>query len=96
MISEIIINAIKHAHPSGVTGRLTVRCVRRTDGQLVIEVKDDGVGLPEGFDPASDGGLGLRLVQLLSRQLNATCRFDSTALGLDFRLEVPTRGRRVH
>lgn len=96
VISEIITNAFKHAHPSGVAGQLMVSCLRLNNGQLVIEVRDDGVGLPEGFDPASDGGLGLRLVQLLGRQLNAACHFESSALGLGFRLELPSTGRHVH
>jgi two-component sensor histidine kinase len=33
--------------------------------QLLITVTDDGVGLPEGFDPQRAGNLGLQIVRTL-------------------------------
>jgi two-component sensor histidine kinase len=40
-------------------------------------VCDDGVGLPEGFDWRNAPSLGLRLVQMLARQLNAAVELES-------------------
>jgi two-component sensor histidine kinase len=91
IVGEIVLNSIKYAHPTGCRGRILVACERCEDDLLVVWVMDDGVGLPEGFDPSRDGGMGLRIVHRLSRQLAATCHFESTDLGLRFRLELPDR-----
>lgn len=37
----------------------------RSDARLLITVQDDGVGLPEGFDPQRTGNLGLQIVRTL-------------------------------
>jgi PAS domain S-box-containing protein len=52
-------------------------------------VVDDGVGLPEGFDPTSDGGFGFRVMRAQSERLGATLTFESTSLGLCMQLRVP-------
>ncbi len=87
IIGELVTNAVKYAHPSGVLGRITIDC-SNTDGMIVLEVTDDGVGLPEGFDPMQDGGLGLRLVRSLANQLQAELAFDDTGLGLSVALRM--------
>lgn len=89
LVSELATNAIKYAHPSGVPGRIAVSCRRAADGTLVLEIGDDGVGLPEGFDPAVSGGLGFRVVRALAQKLDGTLTFESTPLGLTVRLEMP-------
>ena len=45
----------------------------RADGQLVVDVVDDGVGLPPGFTVEQSGGLGLSIVQtLVTSELGGT------------------------
>lgn len=88
IVTEVVTNSLKYAHPSGVPGKLTVGCRRNGDGTLVIEVADDGVGLPEGFDPNANGGIGFRTVRVLAHQLGAEYAFDSGPIGLSFRLRV--------
>jgi two-component sensor histidine kinase len=82
-------NAVKHAHPTGLPISFEIACTRSKDGGLVLEVGDDGIGLPEGFDTATDGGLGFRLIRALADKLNARLAIESDALGLQFRLRVP-------
>jgi two-component sensor histidine kinase len=65
VLNEIISNAFKHAFPDGRSGRIEVRARRLGDRGLEIQVSDDGVGLPDGFDPSSDGYLGMMLIQSL-------------------------------
>ena len=86
IINEAVTNAVKYAHPSGVPGKIILRCQQVEPGGLLVEITDDGVGLPEGFDPATNGGLGLRVVRSLSEQLGARLDFESTSLGLRVRL----------
>jgi two-component sensor histidine kinase len=57
---------------------------------LILTVFDDGVGLPEGFDPAVDGGLGMRVVRSLAEQMGASLDFASNPLGLAVTVSVPS------
>lgn len=92
-VSELVMNAVKFAHPAGVAGELLIACNRRDD-LIVIEVTDDGVGLPEGFDPAVDGQFGLQLLRSLAAQLKARLDFQNTGLGLCARLSLPVDVKR--
>jgi two-component sensor histidine kinase len=88
IVGEVISNALKYAHPTGIPTAISVACTRDPHG-VTVEIDDDGVGLPEAFDPASSGGLGFRLIRSLSEQLCAKPIFESTPLGLRFTLTVP-------
>jgi two-component sensor histidine kinase len=88
MVSELVSNAIKYAHPTGLATVLAVRS-RQTLEHTLIEVRDDGVGLPEGFEPAKATGLGFRILRSLSGQIGAKTTFDSTPLGLRVALMIP-------
>jgi two-component sensor histidine kinase len=89
LVSELVTNSVKYAHPSGVALKISVGCRTDADGALILDFSDDGIGLPEDFDPKIDGGLGLRLVRSLSDQLGATMSIDSDGLGTRFRLKMP-------
>jgi two-component sensor histidine kinase len=89
IVCEVVTNAIKYSHPANTRGMIMVACGREPDGSVFVEVADDGVGLPEGFDVARDGGHGLRLVRGLAEQLMATYSFVDGGLGLRFRLSIP-------
>jgi len=70
-------NAMKYAFEGREKGVITVRLQAvEVDGsedmeEIRIEVKDNGIGLPEGFDWSTRDSLGLYLVQALSEQLDA-------------------------
>jgi two-component sensor histidine kinase len=88
IVGELITNAVKYAHPAGVAGRITLACRRRPDGNIAIEISDDGVGLPEGIDPRKNGHMGFRVVRSLADQLGATIAFQSDELGLRCELQM--------
>jgi two-component sensor histidine kinase len=94
-VREAVTNAIKYAHPTGIPGRITVACSQDSEGFIAIEVADDGVGLPEDFDPATDGATGFRVMRALSQRLEATLAFTSTCLGLHVALRLPLDAREV-
>jgi two-component sensor histidine kinase len=89
IVAEVVTNAIKHAHAGGEAGVILVRSSKDDSGTVRVEVIDDGTGLPETFDPKTDGGLGLRLVRALGKQVCALVAFESTSHGLRFRLSLP-------
>jgi len=93
IVSELVTNSIKHAHPAGAPGKILIRCGPGLGGGLYVDVEDDGVGLPEGFDPWKDGGLGFRVVRNLAYQMGARLAFDMDGLGLKAKLIVPAAVR---
>jgi|SRR5688572_6779032 len=82
IVVELVTNAVKYAHPTGVAGEIRVGCTQDPDGTIIVEVSDDGVGLPEGMDPMEANSLGLRIVRSLAAQLGARVVFEHNALGL--------------
>ena len=89
VLCEIFINAMKYAHPAGVPLVMTVDCNVSGDGRLVLTVSDDGVGLPDGFNPATHGGLGFRVMRSLAAEIGAELQILNPNLGLTFRLSLP-------
>ena len=89
IVTEVVTNSLKYAHPTKVAGQIAVGC-HEADGALILEVSDDGVGLPEGFDFLSEGGTGARVVRALARQLGAKVSLRSRPIGLLFTLRLPT------
>jgi len=87
-VNELVMNAITFAHPSGIAGHLLIGC-GRSGGAIIIDIADDGVGLPEGFDPMAGGNFGLKLVRSVAAQLKAQLEFIDTGIGLHARLTLP-------
>ena len=72
LVSELVTNAIKYAFPPGresEKGEVAVSFREREDGEYLLTVSDNGIGLPEGFDLATAASLGLKLVHTLVEQL---------------------------
>lgn len=88
LLSEIIMNSMKHAHPAGLRVVMTISCSRR-DKELMVEIADDGIGLPEGFDLEESGGTGFRIIRALAKSADAQLHIDSDGLGLSFRFTLP-------
>lgn len=65
--SELITNAIKYAK-----GNIAVRLQGRAKGGYSLSVRDDGPGLPEGFNPAATRGLGMKIICALIRQIGGS------------------------
>lgn len=92
-IHELVANSLKHAFPGGrsrtaAPPRLAIRCRPLPLGGLVMEVEDNGVGLPEGFDSRKSRTLGLQLVLTLVRQLKGGLELERIG-GTRFRITVP-------
>jgi two-component sensor histidine kinase len=89
ILCEIFINAMKYAHPTGVPLIMVVDCISTQDGRLVLTISDDGIGLPEGFDTVTGGGMGFKVMRGLAAEIGAGLEIRSTHLGLSFRLSLP-------
>ncbi|HKP64621.1 MAG TPA: histidine kinase dimerization/phosphoacceptor domain -containing protein [Polyangiales bacterium] len=84
IVTELVSNSLKHAFPGHRGGKLDVALESRA-GKLLLSVRDDGIGLPPGFDPRRTTSLGLDLVFTFAEQLEAEVTVDTSA-GTCFRI----------
>ena len=83
ILNEWVSNAMKYAFEGREKGTVTVRLKAHDvegnpdEERIELEVLDDGVGLPEGFDWSTRDSLGLYLVQALSEQLDAELKAET-------------------
>jgi two-component sensor histidine kinase len=79
IITELVINALKHAFPGHRKGQILVDF--HTHGpRWTLSVTDDGVGMPIGLAKAKPG-LGTGIVEALARQLHAEIEIRDTNPG---------------
>lgn len=64
VVNELIWNAIIHAFAGRKGGSIEI-AIGREGGRVRMTVRDNGPGLPEGFDLNRDAGLGLEIIQQL-------------------------------
>jgi len=72
ILNELASNALKHAFNGRTEGEVCVHLRHSERGGLCMTVRDNGCGLPVGFDWRHANSLGLRLVQMLTTQLHGT------------------------
>ncbi len=88
-LHEIIDNAARHALVASSSPRLMLSS-RQDQEQLVLRVSDNGPGLPPGFDPGRDAGMGLILARALaSHDLGGSMELAGLNPGLEVSLTVP-------
>ena len=83
VINEALTNALKYAFPDDTAGDVTVS-LEREDGQFVLEVVDDGVGIGSG---QRGSGTGAKLIRALAQQLGGSVEWrgpPGTAVVLRF------------
>jgi two-component sensor histidine kinase len=70
IINELVTNCYKYAFTGRSNGQIIIR-LEEAQRKLILEVKDDGTGLPTGFDLHNTKSFGMKLVQSLANKLEA-------------------------
>ena len=78
LTSEFVVNSLKHAFADGRGGTLTVRLEAVDPRQARLLLADDGPGTTPAA-PEGGGGMGLRLIEQLADQADATLGWDRAA-----------------
>lgn len=71
IVTELVINAIKHAFPDQTVGGKITVAFAANEGTWLLSVSDNGRGMPAG-KKVRKPGLGTGIVEALSKQLNAS------------------------
>jgi two-component sensor histidine kinase len=74
IINEAVTNSIKYAFSMKKTGLITV-AMYQSGQQKILEIADDGIGLPPDVVELQSNSLGFRLMKGLSEDINAEFRF---------------------
>jgi PAS domain S-box-containing protein len=88
VLNELLVNSIKHAFTGRDSGEILISMrTDETDG-IELNVRDNGIGLPEGFNPAEADTLGLQTVySIVEGQLNGSIEYLSTE-GTEWQLKL--------
>lgn len=86
ILNELISNALKYAFKGRPTGSIWVT-LRKNDEKILLQVKDDGVGLPANFEPQRTNSFGYEIIQAFSQKLKASLLIDG-AKGTDVQLLI--------
>ncbi|MCZ0814285.1 MAG: sensor histidine kinase [Pseudomonadota bacterium] len=86
IVTEVMTNAIKYGRRPGRSGRIVVCCSKDASGTVLVEILDNGPGLPAN---GLGSGFGYRLVQALVGQIDGAIEYRSTNQGLTVCLSLP-------
>ena len=73
IVTELVINALKHGFPAGAEGEILV-CYDAQDSGWRLSVSDNGLGSQEASGEVPHTGLGTSIVEALAHQLNVRSR----------------------
>lgn len=76
IINEIVTNSFKHAFTGKGHGEIDI-VLSQENNHYKLTVKDNGRGLPEGFNPARLQSVGFDLIQGLTRQLDGKVQWNN-------------------
>ena len=88
VLLECVNNALEHAFEPGQPGMVRVK-LEQNNGHKVLTVRDDGRGLPDGFDLEAGKSLGLKIVRTMAGQLGGEFSIRPDGDGSVCRLEFP-------
>jgi PAS domain S-box-containing protein len=76
IVNELVSNALKHGFPEGRKGQLEIALHRVAGDGYMLQVKDDGVGIPEGLDFRKTETLGMQIINTLVGQIDGRLELD--------------------
>lgn len=76
ILNEVIVNSFKHAFEDRQSGKIEIKVFREGEN-IVLNVLDDGIGLPEDFNMEESQSLGTTLIHTLSTQLRGELDFGN-------------------
>ena len=81
IVTELVMNALKHAFPGEKPDAAILVTFKVADTDWKLTISDNGTGKPEPSEKPKKGGLGTSLVQALAKQLDAQLDIASDSHG---------------
>ncbi|WP_028974235.1 response regulator [Spirochaeta cellobiosiphila] len=84
---ELFTNSVKHGFPDGQKGHIHINITQQDDNVHIL-YKDDGIGLPEDFNPEESDSYGMTVISGLTKQLEGEHQMYNDK-GLTFKMSFP-------
>jgi two-component sensor histidine kinase len=78
IINEAVTNSLKYAFPNRQKGSVSVSLQPVNNGNYLLKVGDNGIGLGSDFDPKCTPSLGMNLMKGLTKQLDGSMKIETT------------------
>lgn len=85
ILNELITNSFKYAFIGKAEGRIAITFCKMAEG-LLLEVADNGLGLPAAFEPNYRKTLGMQLVANLVKQIGGQLTIGARQEGASFKI----------
>ncbi len=85
IVNEVVSNAFKYAFADIEKPILELKLLQDSTGKYNLSIKDNGIGLPQSFNLEEAQSFGLRLVNILSRQIKGQLEIKNNN-GLEYQL----------
>ena len=91
IVNEIINNCLKHAFKETEGEKIIEIVIKKIKDDVVIDICDNGCGLPDSFDIDSNKSLGTRIIKMIAEdQLQGELKyFRSDYGGTEVRITIP-------
>jgi two-component sensor histidine kinase len=86
IVNELVTNAYKYAFIESTDGIISINLQKKEKSSFILDIKDNGKGLPKNFDINDLESLGMKLVNILTRQLDGKLDIKSEN-GAEFIIE---------
>ncbi len=78
IITELITNSLHHGFPGDRAGTIQIGLSTPGDNLVHLDISDNGVGASKGFDPRTDGSMGMQTIIMIGEhQLQGIVSFDT-------------------
>ena len=94
IVSEAMTNAIQHAFENGAEGRVRLIVHETAGGAVLVELKDDGRGMPVGQEWPNPASMGGRILNELANSMEGELKMTSDTAGTTVSLSIPPSQRR--
>jgi two-component sensor histidine kinase len=88
IVAEAVVNAVEHGFNGTKSGKIDVGLSKQS-GRIEVRVRDDGVGLPVGFDIGSRTSRGIEILRILAGQMGAEIEIANASPGTAVTLRMP-------
>jgi PAS domain S-box-containing protein len=89
IINELVSNSLKHGFPEHHGGEICLSFQHGDNGQFILSISDNGVGMGSDFDFRNTSSLGLQLVCRLTKQLEGSIELNRER-GTEFKIAFAT------
>ncbi len=93
ILNELLTNIYQHAFEGRDEGTIALDIDEEGD-LLTFSLADDGVGLPDHFSKNGADSLGMKIISVLSTQLDADLKYDRTDTGTQVTLQFEKKQKK--